>query len=1387
MNLLKAPARALIKCSIVSLYGLSVMSSAFADDTEIFLSNTANKSVTPNVLFIFDTSGSMNRSASGDAGSASRIDVMRDVMYDFITNTSNLNIGMARFSVPGGPILNPVVNIDAAADPIALATVGSSNDDATENTNNGQMNFTEANISFNLIKDTDLLGVRFTDLAIPQGARITKATLTLSTYDNTSGYTKYEIFGDKSGDSVPLTSLNLSARTPTDNSIDWLPEDWETPNPLFENGDLVPPSNYSSPDLSPVVQEIVNTDTWCGGNSLSLIIRNDSGYSAFRNMISYDGSPLYAPRLRVEFDPDLPPTANGCYINRAIRQISNSDYDFENNSRNGIQKAGTSLSFNQRPSGRPNDGIGLHFDNIVVPQGATVIDAHIEFTSTIDRNGNANATIQAVDSNNATSDAAGIVSALKLSGVSWSLPNMVANIIYQTPSLKSSVQSIVSKGGWESGNGISFYISTPSGARTVQSFEGNPVRAPRLVINYRGSYDGSGYTKRDEMKQVVQDFQASGNTPISDTLLEAGIYYRAEKVLYGLQRGSPANRYNRVSHPNSFDATGVLYTPSGCSAADWNSNNCRDQHIKGDPNYVSPIVDSCQANHIVLLTDGAPTSHNWRTGAKYNEWSGSTCSGANSGRDCAVKIAGFLQTKDQASWIAGNQKVSTHVIGFDYSSSFLSDIAEAGNGLYETADNKESLLAALEKIAATVLRTNTTFVSAGVTVNQYNRLTNSDELYYSLFQPDSSPSWPGNIKRYRLDAKRDESGNLVLDSYGRVQELVRDVNANVAINEVNGEFDDRARSWWSPIVDGNEVALGGVASKMTVPRRVYTNIASASSTTSSANRVELSNGSLTRAVLGVTNDLDRDNTIKWAQGYNVDSSTPTSPHYHIGDPLHSKPTLLTYKVAGGFESVIFVGTNQGFVHAFDSETGNEYWSFVPDILLGNLYKSRKNEPSTQRFYGMDGSVSLYVQDNNASGTKGVVDSGDKAILVIGMRRGGSSYYAFDVTDFNNPQLMYEINPSKTGFGNLGQTWSTPVIGKMNLPGVNSDKLVLVFGGGYDTNQDDANTAANIDAVGNRVFIADALTGQYLWDNTKASQAPYPAGDATSNTALNSVPSRVRAFDITGDDLFDHFYVSDTRAQIFRFDVNNVSGAITGGRIAKLQEGLTANENRRFYYEPDVSLTEDKNTGEYYVAVSIGSGYRAHPLNLLVSDHFYVVRDRGVLSRTWKKDVGLNDLLDITAMFTDSDGDGMSDAAVKIKDDNLYGWYLRLQATGEKVLAESVTQGGVVMFNTYLPPASSAYSTGCAPAAGSGRHWGLAIEDGQPVGDINGDGLIDQDDRYLDIPGLSGIPPGTQLLLTGDGNLTGCIARLCGIDEFIKMPNQALMPIKWRHLNPGELP
>ncbi|MBE9564078.1 MAG: pilus assembly protein PilY, partial [Proteobacteria bacterium] len=323
------------------------------------------------------------------------------------------------------------------------------------------------------------------------------------------------------------------------------------------------------------------------------------------------------------------------------------------------------------------------------------------------------------------------------------------------------------------------------------------------------------------------------------------------------------------------------------------------------------------------------------------------------------------------------------------------------------------------------------------------------------------------------------------------------------------------------------------------------------------------------------------------------------------------------------------------------------------------------------------------------------------------------------------------------------TWSTVNVEKIKDGG--TEKTVLIFGGGYDDTQDTASTRRT-DSVGRAVFIADATTGERLWSGGEG-------GDTSVTDMDYSIPARVKPLDIIGDGYIDRLYVTDMGGQIFRFDINNNNGdplvsSVTGARIADLAD-VAEEDNRRFYYPPDVALAIDA-TGKYNALV-IASGFRAHPLNTTIHDRIYMIKDKQTaFTTTYPTVLTEDDLKDVTLNLAGGDGtdDAARDAELDLIQDK-QGWYISLDDEdnpgdwiGEKGLAESLLIEGVAIVTTYTPNVKPAENV-CGPALGLGKVFYLDILDATPAFpssvDVRGE-------RHVELL-HAGIPPKPTIIVT----------------------------------------
>ena len=762
-------------------------------------------------------------------------------------------------------------------------------------------------------------------------------------------------------------------------------------------------------------------------------------------------------------------------------------------------------------------------------------------------------------------------------------------------------------------------------------------------------------TNRDALVQTVNNVSPGTWTPLAETLFEGMRYYKGGQTAFN-----------------------------------------------GSFTYSSPVQYACQKNYVILITDGMSTQDRnavLRTICSNGDCDGDGFEPANDpdkeydsdGSDYLDDVAKYLYDSDFLTdgveeRTIGKQNIITYTVGFglagvDYAETLLQETATNGGGSYFSADSTGGLSESLRQIIASIVEDDTSFVAPVLPVSPENRTYTGDRLYMGFFKPKTDAFWSGNLKKYGLDI----NGNI-LDRYG-----------NAATN-ADGSIKDNAVSYWGTVSDGSDVESGGAGALLltrSTARNIYTYTGSSASLTASSNAFSTSNAAITAASLGVADSTEKDKLINFVYGldaYDEDGNglTTEKRDWVLGDVLHSKPTVVNYSTFAGADegdcsinmSLVFVGSNDGMMHAFKDCDGSELWAFVPQDLLPNLQHSH----GTTHSYFVDSSPSTYVYDADHDGNIETAD-GDKVIIMFGERRGGGFYYALDVTVPSSPQYLWRLSATESPFtddySELAETWSEPVISKVYIDsgGTNVVKVAAFIGAGYDNVAEDAEPAGTA-TKGRGVYaveIATLTSGVPVFTTSGHRIWGYTIADNGSLT--RPILSQLAILDINGNGYADRLYAGDTGGALWRFDVgSNLTSAWTGRKIFQSNPGADSSTGRKVFYKPAVTLEVG------YELLFFGTGDRAHPVSATEVNRLYAVKDSGQ-----------------TTTKTESDlSDATTSTSVNIA--STYGWYAKLNTnTEEKVLAQAAVFGGVAYYTTYTPVVTASM---CSTGGGTSRLYAM---------------------------------------------------------------------------------
>ena len=250
----------------------------------------------------------------------------------------------------------------------------------------------------------------------------------------------------------------------------------------------------------------------------------------------------------------------------------------------------------------------------------------------------------------------------------------------------------------------------------------------------------------------------------------------------------------------------------------------------------------------------------------------------------------------------------------------------------------------------------------------------------------------------------------------------------------------------------------------------------------------------------------------------------------LGDIIHSRP----YYIADATNPTIFVGANDGMLHAINVSTGAERWAYVPSMLLNKMLKLAKpyGVVSNPHDYFVDGQINIAT----------ITTPSTKRILVGGLGGGGKGLYALDITGSAGltatnesnvaSKILWEIDGTtgdlnnttptpSTAYDNLGYTYGNPLIAKVNS---GSDDAVII-GNGYNNN-----SLGNYQAY---LYVINATTGQLI--------GAISAGSGGTSTSPNGLFNPV-AIDTNNDGKVDLAYAGDLKGTMWKFDLSSITAS-----------------------------------------------------------------------------------------------------------------------------------------------------------------------------------------------------------------------------------------------------
>ncbi len=423
--------------------------------------------------------------------------------------------------------------------------------------------------------------------------------------------------------------------------------------------------------------------------------------------------------------------------------------------------------------------------------------------------------------------------------------------------------------------------------------------------------------------------------------------------------------------------------------------------------------------------------------------------------------------------------------------------------------------------------------------------------------------------------------------------------------------------------------------------------------------------------------------------------------------------------------MIYVGSNGGMLHAFNSKTGVEVFAFIPTSVMAPLPLETENilkkyaDPTYNHRFSVDGSPSV----NDV-----YYDGSWKSIMIGSMGRGGNALFAIDVT---NPEA---VDGNKVlwdkGFSELGIYLGKPQVHRME-----TGDWAIIAGYGYNNN-----TAQS------GVLVIDVKTGNIL------KKLPTDKGSASDPNGM----SEVNVMDVDADGNVDWVYGGDMHGHVWKFDLSSSS---TGG-------WKIANEGKPLFSAKDISGNRqmitggvrssiDPLTGKSWIFFGTGRYLNADdPSNDQVQTWYGIIDGPEILSRT-----------ELAERVMTKAGDYRVISSADELEPGKKGWYIDLIDERERIVDMPRVLGTDLVMNSMTPDTNVCNPSGSGQlmvvsAYVGGRLKGVNGSNNQnnsnngssgkpkPFFDVNGDGKINDED-LIESPdpedGTNKVPPSSMTI------------------------------------------
>lgn len=356
--------------------------------------------------------------------------------------------------------------------------------------------------------------------------------------------------------------------------------------------------------------------------------------------------------------------------------------------------------------------------------------------------------------------------------------------------------------------------------------------------------------------------------------------------------------------------------------------------------------------------------------------------------------------------------------------------------------------------------------------------------------------------------------------------------------------------------------------------------------------------------------------------------------------------------------LIFVGSNDGFLHAFNADSGEEEVAYLPkEVLSDTANLASFSTLNYDHKYYVDGSPSAFDV---------YIDGQWETIIIGSLGRGGSSLFSLKVTDTDDFIASPTTNVLwDNKYDELGVTINKPVVARLN-----NGKWAVVVGYGYNGSTGKSG-----------LLVIDVEDGSVIKKIETDSDA-------------NSGVGRVEGWDNNSDGNIDWFFAGDLHGNIWKFDLSssNTSDWQVANSGVPLYVARDASNNRQ-PITGGVTLSAEPQTG--YLWLYFGTGRMLSEDDPVSSSEntWYGIKDGTAIS-------GRTNLIERDIIYTEDDA-RVIEYGYRTEMFSKRGWYIDLDEPRERIINTPQILGESLVINTITPSFSE-----CNP---QGSGWVMAVD------------------------------------------------------------------------------